>query len=149
MNDRIPIPLGQRRLATVWFLGAGTIFVLLVIQSLNGHYGDKTSDAWGWFLPTIMPILTLIAGAVAVTKPESSATVARFAYHLSFGLSVFYLLLVIATILYQPFAGLKPSEMIEFMRTSNLWLGAVQTLLGISLGVFFGTRKGSEAGADG
>jgi len=147
MSNRVPVPVGQRRLATAWFVGSGLVFLLLVVQSLNEHYGDKTSEAWGWFLPTVMPTLTLITGAIAVTRPESPATVGRFAYHLSFWLSVFYLVLVIATIMYQPFAGLKPSEMIEFMRTSNLWLGAVQTLLGISLGVFFGTRKsGGSAG---
>lgn len=147
MNERISVSACQRRLATVWFLGGGTVFAILVVQTLNQHYGDQARDAWGWFLPTVMPILTLIVSATAVTKAESQATVDRSVFYISFGLSLFYLLLVIATIAYQIFTTLKPSEMIELMKTSNLWLGPVQGLLGISLGVFFGKREDAKAGA--
>ena len=147
MNDRISVPSCQRRLATVWFLGGGVVFAILVIQTLNQHYGDQARDAWGWFLPTVMPILTLIVSATAVTKAESQATVDRSVFYISFGLSLFYLLLVIGTIAYQIFTTLKPSEMIDLMKTSNLWLGSVQGLLGISLGVFFGKREDRKAGA--
>lgn len=147
MNDRISVPSCQRRLATVWFLGGGVVFAILVIQTLNQHYGDQARDAWGWFLPTVMPILTLIVSATAVTKAESQATVDRSVFYISFGLSLFYLLLVIGTIAYQIFTTLKPSEMIDLMKTSNLWLGPVQGLLGISLGVFFGKREDGKAGA--
>lgn len=147
MSERISVPACQRRLATVWFLGAGVVFAILVIQTLNQHYGDQARDAWGWFLPTVMPILTLIVSATAVTKAESQATVDRSVFYISFGLSLFYLLLVIATIAYQIFTTLKPSEMIELMKTSNLWLGPVQGLLGISLGVFFGKREDAKTGA--
>lgn len=147
MNDRISVPACQRRLATVWFLGGGVVFAILVIQTLNQHYGDQARDAWGWFLPTVMPILTLIVSATAVTKAESQATVDRSVFYISFGLSLFYLLLVIGTIAYQIFTTLKPSEMIDLMKTSNLWLGPVQGLLGISLGVFFGKREDAKTGA--
>lgn len=147
MNDRISVPACQRRLATVWFLGGGVVFAILVIQTLNQHYGDQSRDAWGWFLPTVMPILTLIVSATAVTKAESQATVDRSVFYISFGLSLFYLLLVIGTIAYQIFTTLKPSEMIDLMKTSNLWLGPVQGLLGISLGVFFGKREDAKTGA--
>jgi cytochrome bd-type quinol oxidase subunit 2 len=141
MSQRISVPACQRRLAAVWFLGGGLVFAILVIQTFTGHYGDQARDAWGWFLPTVMPILTLIASAAAVTGARSSVRVDALAYHISLGLSVFYLLLVIATIGYQVFTSLAPAEMIDLMKTSNLWLGPVQTLLGISLGVFFGTRQ--------
>lgn len=147
MNDRISVPACQRRLATVWFLGGGVVFAILVIQTLTQHYGDQARDAWGWFLPTVMPILTLIVSATAVTKAESQATVDRSVFYISFGLSLFYLLLVIATIAYQIFTTLKPPEMIGLMKTSNLWLGPVQGLLGISLGVFFGKRQDGKGGA--
>lgn len=147
MNERISVPACQRRLATVWFLGGGVVFAILVVQTLTQHYGDQARDAWGWFLPTVMPILTLIVSATAVTKAESQATVDRAVFYISFGLSLFYLLLVIATIAYQIFTTLKPSDMIDLMKTSNLWLGPVQGLLGISLGVFFGKREHAKTGA--
>lgn len=140
MSDKVAVPECQRRLAKVWFWGAGIIFLILVVQTLNGHYGDQARDAWGWFLPTVMPILTLIVSATAVAK-DSQAAVDRSVFQISLGLSAFYLSLVIATIAYQVFTTRKPSEMIDLMKTSNLWLGPVQGLLGISLGVFFGKRE--------
>jgi hypothetical protein len=145
MNERISVSACQRRLAGVWLVGGCIVFSILVIQTLNKHYGDQARDAWGWFLPTVMPILTLLVSATAVTKAGSRARVDRLVFHISVGLSVFYLLLVIATIAYQIFTTRKPSEMIELMKTSNLWLGPVQGLLGISLGVFFGKREQGSA----
>jgi hypothetical protein len=135
----------QRRLAAVWLLGAGVVFIILVVQTLNNHYGDQARDVWGWFIPTLMPILTLVVSATAAATAESKATVDRSVFQISLGLSVFYLSLVVATIAYQVFTTRKPSEMIELMKTSNLWLGPVQGILGISLGVFFGKQERQQA----
>lgn len=146
MNERIAVSRCQRWLAGVWLVGGGIVFAILVAQTLNKHYGDQARDAWGWFLPTVMPILTLIVSAMAVAKAESRASVDRLVFRIGLSLSVFYLLLVIATIAYQVFTTRKPSEMIELMKTSNLWLGPVQGLLGISLGVFFGKQEHGNAG---
>lgn len=56
---------------------------------------------------------------------------------MSWMLSVFYLLLVLATLLLQAVAGMVATE---FMTTSNLWLTPVQGLVGATLGVFFVSR---------
>ncbi len=52
----------EARLATLWFIGAGTLFTVVLIQTIMGHYGDKIDEVWGWFLPTVMPTLSLVIG---------------------------------------------------------------------------------------
>ncbi|UCC72542.1 MAG: hypothetical protein JSV86_19620 [Gemmatimonadota bacterium] len=143
-SQRVPVAICQRRLATVWFSAGAVLFLLLAVQSLLGKYGDETTKAWSWLLPTIVPTLSLIIGAVAyqAKKAQSEATVDRFAYRLSLWLSVFYLVLVLATVIV-PAVRSYPSaaDMLGTMEMSNLFLGPVQGLVGIALGVFFVSRE--------
>jgi len=108
-------------------------------QTLGGKYGGQVDKAWSWFIPTVLPILSIIVGAVAyeARREPQSVTADRLAFHLSVGLSLFYLLLVIATVLFQPLSRMTP---LELMSVSNLWLGPVQGLVGIVVGVFFASR---------
>jgi hypothetical protein len=129
---------GQRRLAVLWFCGGGIAAVILIIQSIAGYYGDKVSDAWSWLLPYVLPTLTLILSAVVAEKKTSHITVDLFAYRSSFCLSVFYLLCVDVSLL----AGnLTPYGPLQLMKMSGFWLGPLQGLIGIALGVFFVKRK--------
>jgi len=142
--------------ASIWLGGAGLVFLLLVVQSLVGRYGSQSEDAWAWYLPTVMPTLSLIIGVLATdfrvaatanAPAAASATTtiatdakilpvsARGLLWLGVGLSVFYLLLVAVTILAQPFLqGVSP---IELMHRSNLWLGPLQGLTAGVLAAFF------------
>lgn len=140
MSPRIPLPACQRQLALMWFFGGGLVFLLMVVQTLLGKYGNQSERAWSWFLPTILPTLTVIAGALAydARQPNLDATVDQFAFRSSLGLSIFYLVLVLSTLIFQPFTGKTP---LDLMNVSNLWLGPVQGLVGIFLGLFFGSRK--------
>jgi hypothetical protein len=126
--------------AAVWLLGAGIVFVVLVVQSLLGRYDDP-QQAWAWYLPTVMPTLSLIIGVLvsdfgkATTDsgplPQSGTPL----LWLGVGLSVFYLLLVAMTILAAPF--LQQSAPLDLMHTSNLWLGPLQGLTVAVLAAFF------------
>jgi beta-lactamase regulating signal transducer with metallopeptidase domain len=142
--------------ASIWLGGAGLVFLILVVQSLVGRYGSQSEDAWAWYLPTVMPTLSLIIGVLATdfriaatanaTAAAGAATTiatdakilpvsARGLLWLGVGLSVFYLLLVAVTILAQPFLqGVSP---IELMHRSNLWLGPLQGLTAGVLAAFF------------
>ena len=127
--------------ASVWLGGAGLVFSILVVQSLVGRYGTQSQDAWAWYLPTVMPTLSLIIGvlvsdfraASANAKPLPVST--KGLLWLGLGLSVFYLLLVAVTILVQPF--LQDVSPIELMHRSNLWLGPLQGLTAGVLAAFF------------
>lgn len=147
--------------ASIWLGGAGLVFLILVVQSLVGRYGSQSEAAWAWYLPTVMPTLSLIIGvlatdfriaatttaattAAAATTTEATAVSpdakvlpvsARGLLWLGVGLSVFYLLLVAVTILAQPF--LQDVSPIELMHRSNLWLGPLQGLTAGVLAAFF------------
>lgn len=144
--------------ASIWLGGAGLVFLILVVQSLVGRYGSQSEDAWAWYLPTVMPTLSLIIGVLATdfriaatASATASATAttttttandakvlpvsARGLLWLGVGLSVFYLLLVAVTILAQPF--LQDVSPIELMHRSNLWLGPLQGLTAGVLAAFF------------
>ncbi|TVQ19365.1 MAG: hypothetical protein EA361_00815 [Bacteroidetes bacterium] len=127
----------KRRLAVLWFSGAGFVFAIMLFQTILGRYGVDSSDAWGWYLPTIMPTLSLIIGVLvmdAVGKGLKIQTVDRFFFRLSFSLSLTYLFVVSLTILMQPFS---PLSAVELMTQSNFWLGPFQGLVSASLGAFF------------
>ena len=127
----------KRRLATVWFALGGVIFLLLVIQTVMGYYGQRATDAWGWFLPNVMPTLSLIVGVLVLDQMGGGVktrTADAFLYRLALGLSCAYLLLILLSILVQPFAPLPP---LELMQQSNLWLGPLQGLVAGTLGAFF------------
>jgi hypothetical protein len=131
--------------ASIWLGGAGLVFLVLVVQSLVGRYGSQSEDAWAWYLPTVMPTLSLIIGVLAsdfraaATSATTDAKVlpvsAKGLLWLGVALSVFYLLLVAVTILVQPF--LQDVSPIDLMHRSNLWLGPLQGLTAGVLAAFF------------
>jgi hypothetical protein len=137
VSAALPMRRCKRRLATVWFALAGLIFLVLVLQSVMGHYGQQATDAWGWFLPNVMPTLSLIVGVLVLDQlggGVKTRTADAFLYRLAFWLSCAYLLLILLSILIQPFAPLAP---LELMQQSNLWLGPLQGLVAGALGAFF------------
>jgi hypothetical protein len=132
------------RLAWVWLVGAGSILILLVVQSLLHVYGDLTQEAWGWFLPTMMPTFGMIITVLTYTAldPISSDSVVRGSFvQIAVSLSVIYLILVLLTILIQPFAAPSAADRVSLMRVSNLWLGPVQGLVASALGVLFASKQ--------
>jgi len=127
--------------ASIWLGGAGLVFTILVVQSLVGRYGAQSQEAWAWYLPTVMPTLSLIIGVLVSDFRTAKADAlplpvsARGLLWLGIGLSVFYLLLVAVTILAQPFV--QDVSPIELMHRSNLWLGPLQGLTAGVLAAFF------------
>jgi hypothetical protein len=127
-------------LATIWFLGSAVLVILVIVQTLLDHYGNRTSDAWGWLLPTFMPTLSLITGVMVVDpKRQQSRPVDPFVFVLASVVSTVYLFIVLLTILLAPFSALGE---IQLMRLSNLWLGPTQGLVTALTGVFFVQSKG-------
>jgi hypothetical protein len=89
--------------------------------------------------------MLIIVSAVAYgarQKTRKRATADRLAFYLTFGLSCFYLAMVVVTVLVQPLTSMTP---LELMAVSHLWLGPIQGLVGIALGVFFASRENGAA----
>jgi hypothetical protein len=128
-------------LARTWIGGTSLIFIIVVFQSLLGRYGNQAQDAWGWLLPTIMPTLGMIITVLGYTALDplfSSAVVRRSFVQVSVWLSAVYLILILLTILIQPFAG---ASALELMQRSNLWLGPFQGVVASALGVLFVSKQ--------
>ncbi len=133
--------IAQKKLMILWCLGGLLVFLILIIRTVGNEYGSKVDDAWSWFLPTVIPTLSLMITVAIVDFTQTSSEDKqsdRFLYRLAFWLSFVYLLLVFFTILDPMPSGNDP---IEFMKESNLWLGPLQGLVAAILGAFFVKSK--------
>jgi hypothetical protein len=141
MNGTVDLRHAQRRLLWVWALGTLMPFLLLFGQSVAGRYGDEAGRAWNWFIPAVLPTLTVIVGAIAygARGQHESKSVDALAYSVAQWLSVFYLLLLSSLLLLQPLATSTP---LQWLESSKVWLVAVHGLVGVSLGAFFTSTKG-------
>lgn len=132
--------IAKKRLAAVWFPGAGLIFLVVLAASILPD-GATASKLWTWFLPTVMPTLSLIVGVLVLDARGRIAAVQEvdaFLFRLAFGLSAFYLIIVALTLLLTPFSA-------ELLDRSQLWLAPVQGLTSAALGAFFVQRDASAA----
>jgi hypothetical protein len=127
----------KRRLAALWFIGAGILFFILLGQAIMGRFGGRVGEAWSWLFPTILPTLSLMIGVLvmdALGHGVKTKEIDAFLFRLTFWLSTAYLLAVLLVIALQPFSSLSPFDL---MGQSNLWLGPFQGLVAASLGAFF------------
>ena len=93
----LTIKESRKRLAIIWLSGSGILFFLLIAQTIFKHYGERAGDAWSWFLPTIMPTLSLILGVLVLDSLDRSQVAGRadgFLYRLAAILSGLYLVTV-------------------------------------------------------
>jgi len=140
LSERISVTQAQWRLAFIWMIGAGISFALLMAQTVGQKYADQYQKAWAWFLPTVIPILTLIIGSLVyqARTNEDGATVDKRMYLVSTALSAFYLILVLGVLVSTAFPGVPP---LEKMSQSQLWLTPVQALISSALGAFFVSKR--------
>ena len=144
----IPLDNVRNRLAWIWIIGFCLIVVIMVVQSLLNVYKDSTADmtqeAWSWLLPTLMPSVGLIITVLTYTAldPLMTGSVVRKSFvPIAVGISIFYLVLVLLTILAQPISAHSPKEAVAAMHTSNLWLGPIQGLVASAIGVLFASKE--------
>jgi hypothetical protein len=133
----------QRRIAAVWLAGSGSVAVVLMAQTITGRFGHQMSDAWGWFLPTVMPTLSLmIAVIVSDARTPPRGSVDRFVYRLAVSLSGLYLVTVAVTLVLSPLAEFYTGMgVLELMRLSHLWLAPFQGLVTAAIGALFSRRE--------
>jgi hypothetical protein len=137
MKTDISMSTAKKRIATIWFIFGGFLFIIIFLQTLSAYYGDKVNEAWSWFLPTIFPTLSLITAVFvsdAVGKNTSIKSVDRFYYFLTIALSLVYLLAICLVFLISPLTDANP---IELMKRANFGLGPLQGIVIASMGIFF------------
>ena len=143
VKDALSLEQVRWKLAALWFIGGAVITLLLITQSVLGKYPGKVQNVWSWALPTIMPTLSLIitvlgANAWAVNGADDNRMVRRTFFRVAYGISASYLLLVLASILVEPFT---PFEPVELLNLSSLWLAPFQGLAASAIAILFFTGR--------
>lgn len=126
----------RNRLALIWFAGGGVCFLVLLFISFFAKKIDLMG-LWDWFLPAIVPNLSLIIGVLVFThrqRDSGEMLVDSFLYRLAFWLSLLYVLLLLLPLLFFPLTG---KSLPELLNISRLWLAAIQGLATGVLGAFF------------
>lgn len=143
----VPLTFARKLITVLWFVGFALNFVLFLLQNWNGAYAGSNKDAWAWFLPTVIPSVSLIVGTIiydSVKNTPGKTRVDRFPLWLTFSISLLYLLTLLATIGAAPNfnGGEKP---LAFLQSSSVYLNPLQGLVGITLGAFFVARSKDDA----
>lgn len=124
-------------LTALWVFGALGLGLLLIFAARDLS-GDAMQKIWAWFLPTVMPTVTLIISVItadAVSGSKRTQTTSSFFFGLTCVVSLVYLIAVAAPIL-APAAGGRVSLEEQISRT-GLFLGPFQSVVAALIGVFF------------
>ncbi len=135
----------RRRLAILWLSSGALLFLILVGQHLADVYGSRVGEAWDWFGARVLPLLSLMVGALsaqAFAKERRNQYVEPIAFWVSVGLSCVYLLVAFSTLLMQK--AVPSRTPLEVLSESAIYLGPLQGLVGLSLGAFFAMSQGEK-----
>lgn len=130
MNQRIRY---RTRVVIAWSIPTLLLIAVVELQTILGHFGDRNSDAWNWVCTTALPMCGIVF-ALALRAGDIS----RRKYILALGVSIFYWILVWATILLSPSA---PADIADLMIISNFWLSPTQCIVGACLGFAFSPEE--------
>jgi hypothetical protein len=141
-------PATQKILAGTWLFFFLAQVALLALRSVWGsddlNYSSATNDIWKWYLPMVLPTVSIIVGAIfsSTAIPGGAGDVRQsiFGVLVAMALSVIYLSSISALILLPPSLGLTPEEHVKLLRDSNYWLGGMQLCVGAAIGYFFAKR---------
>ncbi|MCP4395743.1 MAG: hypothetical protein GY801_00320 [bacterium] len=156
VSDLLRVEKARWRLAVTWFPCGGLIFLILIGQSIGGAYGDQVQRAWGWALPNFLPTLALMVSVFAADalRPftETATYVRKNFFYLAVGLSIFYILAILLSLV-APLFAYQVSDApdlitarLELLEMSNIWLAPLQSLVVASLGVLFFLKEGESHG---
>jgi hypothetical protein len=137
---RMALEQARNKLAAVWFVGAGAMILLLVVQSILGKH-DQLQEVWSWFVPNVVPSLSLMLGVIAADAlaPGDDVRVVKVAFfRLANGVSFFYIGLLALTMLMEPWSA-RPG--IELFTLSNYWLSPTQGLAVAAVGAVFAMQE--------
>jgi hypothetical protein len=137
-NDDPLVSLAATRAAItrLWLSGAGCAAIFLVVSSILRGRADAAREVWSWFLPLVLPTIGLMVGVLgAAAMGQRAETYVRKSFvDIAFWLSVAYLLLLLITIVLEPFSPLRGAELHGM---SNYWMGPFQGLVVAALGYLF------------
>lgn len=145
---KIQFDTAKKRIAILWFIVAATIFALMFLQTINGKFENKVSEAWGWFCQNLLPTLSLIISVFIFDNAANngnSRMIDKFHFNIAFFISLFYLLVVTSVVLAQPFAK---TSTIVWLQQSNIYLAPLQGIATGAIGIFFIKKSSDSQAAD-
>lgn len=139
-------------IAKIWLIGSLLIFSLVIIQSLSGSFGESYAQpVWEWLLPTVVPTLGMIISTLAASafaRTASDALVRRSFSRIASLISAFYLLTILALIVFRQSIAPDTQSWLAKVHMSNLWLGPLQGLVTAALGALFVAKHREKGRAD-
>ncbi|HYP76911.1 MAG TPA: hypothetical protein VER12_13180 [Polyangiaceae bacterium] len=139
MSRSIEVSRVQRHLVWIWSIGFFACFSVMLALTVCGTFEGNVQEAWSWFMPTILPTLTVaISAAISQTRAADRRRVSSFLGSFARLASSVYLLLVLLNLLVWPLTGKGP---LTWFKTSALWLGALQGILGGVLAMFLAGQR--------
>jgi hypothetical protein len=138
--------VAQTLLALWWLLGSIlTAAALLYSVIVEKVWGPKTTDAWNWLLPLIIPTLTLTLSTAVTDVPTPKSEKTRVSFRAFLFTMIASLLYFGAIIFAIRLAGISQISPIDDLRSSSVWLAAFQGVVGTMIGILYGRRSPSAS----
>jgi hypothetical protein len=147
VQRRVTLEEARSRLSTVWFAGSGLVFVLLMVESLFGKYGTDTQQVWAWYIPCVVPTLSLmvsVLGAGALGSGDRRYLRYNF-FTLTWWLSLSYIVVLLLTVI----AASVRVPAVDVLVLSNSWLGPLQGVVVAAIGYIFISKHALDVNAAG
>ena len=121
-------------LTAIWWIWGVALFLILIALTLQTRlFGDDTQKVWQWFLPNIVPAMTMVGfTAYAAPAPQAQQQPGGL-FAMAAGVSCVYLALLTLSVV----GTLFSAQPLQFMTGSSLWLAPMQGFAVAGLSVFF------------
>ena len=134
MTSNVKLVETQRALLMIWGVGFSVCLLVMLMMTAAGTFGAGVHEAWSWFMPTLLPTVSMtLSSAIAPAEGKGGRVGPRFVARLAKSVSIFYLALVVITLLAWPLTNEGP---LKWFQTSGLWMGPIQGVVGAVLAVF-------------
>ena len=152
----LSVDTARYALAKLWLIAGGILIVILAAQTIGDVHKNHEAEVFGWALPNFLPTLALILGVLADTaiggndREVAKTTVRKDFYQIAWWLSVFYLVLLFATIVLASAKSIwvelnSDKTPFDTLKISSLWLAPCQSLVVMAVGrLYFNKRTGNE-----
>ena len=128
-------------LGAIWVVFFLALFILLVLQVNGNKYDGNASAVWNWFLPMILPTVSLIIGVFLLDVQNNSiqeAKVNATVFYLAAGGSIIYLIFLSWIFFGEPYTD---KNIFTAMKEFGTPISVLQGVVNSFVGVFFMNKK--------
>ena len=120
-------------LTAVWWIWGILLMLLVFLFSMQPHFfGEDAGKVWQWFLPNIIPAMTMV-GFTAYAAPPPSPTAPAGVFAMALAVSCVYLAVLTVAVVGTLFAP----HPLDFLATASFILAPLQGFATAGLALFF------------